>query len=121
MEFIFRPLRSFTGGSWISLGFGGGNWNLGTTVNLVARRDTGGINSSPVSATSPIYVVNQGCPERINIRVADPDNDVVRCRWAVGSGECGGVCSAFPLGTLDQVGDLYTERHIHSDTDSTQI
>ena len=36
--------------------------------------------------------------------VEDTDGDVVRCRWANSSlNECGGVCNAFPFGTLDEV------------------
>ena len=36
--------------------------------------------------------------------MADPNRDVVRCRWAISDlGECGGICDVFPNATLDEV------------------
>ena len=31
----------------------------------------------------------------------DPDNDIMRCRWAVGYDECGEICGSFPWVDLD--------------------
>ena len=98
--FYFRYSRWF----WISLNSGKSlYWSLSTTVNLTRRADTGQINSSPVSASIPIVRVQSGCSQVIRIPVEDPDGDVVRCRWATGSNECGGICHAFKHADLDEV------------------
>ncbi|KAJ7377434.1 hypothetical protein OS493_029335 [Desmophyllum pertusum] len=61
-------LISYSGCCWISLTNGGnGNWLLSTTVNLTIRHDNGKINSSPISATSPIMRIQRGCPRTISI------------------------------------------------------
>ncbi|XP_056016084.1 uncharacterized protein LOC125677338 isoform X2 [Ostrea edulis] len=91
------------GGGWISLLSGGGRWDMRTTVDLNRRRDTGQINSSPVSAMPPIIRLQHGCDHNITIPVYDKQNDTVRCRWAESSkGECGGVCNSFPNAFLDE-------------------
>ncbi|XP_062621620.1 uncharacterized protein LOC134283182 [Saccostrea cucullata] len=93
----------FTGGGWISLVSGGGSWEMRTTIDLNRRRDTGKINSSPVSAMPPIIRLQHGCEHNITIPVYDKDNDTVRCRWAESSkSECGGVCRSFPNSFLDE-------------------
>ncbi|XP_062587636.1 uncharacterized protein LOC134249283 [Saccostrea cucullata] len=93
----------FEGGDWISLVSGGGSWQMRTTVDLNRRRDTGKINSSPVSAMPPIIRLQQGCEHNITIPVYDKDNDTVRCRWAESSkSECAGVCRSFPNSFLDE-------------------
>ena len=99
VAFYFRYSRC----CWVSLNSGGGSWSLSTTVNLTRRADTGQINSSPVSASIPIIRVQSGCSQVIRIPVEDPDGDVVRCRWATGSNECGGICHAFKHADLDEV------------------
>ena len=39
-----------------------------------------------------------------SVIVEDPDQDIIRCRWAESArGECGQVCNAFLNATLDQV------------------
>lgn len=97
-------LISYSSCCWISLANGGnGNWLLSTTVNLTRRQDSGKINSSPISAISPIVRHQQGCPKTITIPAEDSDGDKVRCRWSNGSRrECGGVCHSFQSGTLDE-------------------
>lgn len=93
----------FSGGDWISLLSGGGSWEMRTTVDLNQRRDTGKINSSPVSAMPPTIRLQQGCEHNITIPVYDKDNDTVRCRWAEASkSECAGVCRSFPNSFLDE-------------------
>ena len=85
----------FTGGCWIfPLGC---NWNISTTFSLSIRNDTGQINSSPRTITTPVIRLQQGCNHTIPLAVSDPDGDIIKCRWAVGR-ECGGVCNvrAFP-------------------------
>ena len=88
----------FTGCCWVS--FGG--WNLTTTFSVATRSDTRKINSSPRAITSPVLRLQQGCTHTIALAVSDPDNDVVRCRWAEGR-ECSGIChtSTFIGATLD--------------------
>nr|XP_058952658.1 uncharacterized protein LOC131780054 isoform X2 [Pocillopora verrucosa] len=97
-------LISYSSCCWISLANGGnGDWLLSTTVNLTRRQDSGKINSSPISAISPIVRHQQGCPKTITIPAEDSDGDKVRCRWSNGSRrECGGVCHSFQGGTLDE-------------------
>ena len=84
--------------------FGGSGWFLSTLVNLTKRADTGRINSSPVSTTSPVIRVQSGCPQDLVIPMEDPDGDVIRCRWARDLHECGGLCDVrFQYASLDQV------------------
>ena len=76
------------------------HWNVSTTFSLVTRTDTGKINSSPrIKPTPPLYL-QQGCSYTIPLPVSDPDNDIVRCRWAVGT-ECRDICDEFPGALLD--------------------
>ena len=88
----------FTGYAWISP-FNSG-WNISTTFSIIPREDTGRINSSPRAITSPVLRLQQGCNHTITLAVTDPDNDIIRCRWAVGR-ECGGICNRFPGAVLD--------------------
>ena len=76
---------------------------LATSVNLAVRRDTKKINSSPISATSPVFQLQQHCSYSLPVLTNDPDGDTVKCRWAKGFDECGGVCGEIPLSTLDPV------------------
>ena len=78
----------------------GSRWNVSTTFSLAQRADTGKINSSPrILPTPPLYL-QQGCSYTIPLPVSDPDNDTVRCRWAVGN-ECSSICNKFPGAVLD--------------------
>ena len=88
----------FTGGNWISPF--NSRWNISTTFSVIPREDTGRINSSPRAITSPVIRLQQGCNHTITLAVTDPDNDIIRCRWAVGR-ECGGICNRFPGAVLD--------------------
>ena len=89
---------AFTGGDWIAP-FNSG-WSVTTTFSITKRNDTGRINSTPRAITSPVLRLQAGCNHTIRIPVTDPDNDIVRCRWAVGN-ECGGICGGFPGAILD--------------------
>ena len=75
-------------------------WNVSTTFSLIIRNDTGKLNSSPRAITSPVLRLQQGCNHSIPLAVSDPDNDVIRCRWAVGT-ECSDVCNEVPEAVLD--------------------
>ena len=86
-------------GNWINEA-GNGDWNISTTFSLVTRADTGKINSSPRVLPIPPLRLQQGCSYTIPLPVSDPDNDTVRCRWAVGR-ECDGICNKFPGAVLD--------------------
>ncbi|XP_065832505.1 uncharacterized protein [Oscarella lobularis] len=97
----------FTGCCWISSLVVGrdGDWIVSTTIDLNVRRDTGKINSSPISATSPIIRLKQHCSYSLPIHTDDPDGDKVRCRWAVRTdsmNECGGVCNSLSGAILDE-------------------
>ena len=85
-----------TGCCWVSTTF----WNISTTFSLVTRTDTGKINSSPRVLPTPPLRLQQGCSYTIPLPVSDPDNDIVRCRWAVGI-ECSSICNQFPGAVLD--------------------
>ena len=78
-----------------------GNVNVSTTFSTIPRTDTGIINSTPRAITSPVLRVKEGCNHTIAIPVTDPDNDIIRCRWAVGS-ECADICNSIPGAVLDQ-------------------
>ena len=79
---------------------GNSNWNISTTFSLVTRNDTGKINSSPQVLPTPPLRLQQGCSYTIPLVVTDPDNDTVKCRWAVGR-ECSSICNKFPGAVLD--------------------
>ncbi|XP_071964990.1 uncharacterized protein [Antedon mediterranea] len=94
----------FSGRNWIGglvVGSNGG-WSLPMTVNLTIRQDTERPNSSPLSSVTPIVRLQHGCNHTLVIPVNDPDGDRVRCRWAVGSFECGDVCNGFPNAFLEE-------------------
>ena len=98
----------FNGGPFITVGFTGGDWlspfdaewNISTTFSTTRRNDTGRINSTPRAITAPVLRLQAGCNHIIRIPVYDPENDVVRCRWAEGT-ECAGICGGFPGAELD--------------------
>lgn len=72
-------------------------WSLASRIKLTPRSDSGLYNNAPVATVmSPIYIPRNK-PTVIHIPIADADNDVLRCRWASGTTECGDVC---PLGSL---------------------
>ena len=84
---------AFSGNAWISPF--SSRWRVPTTFSLARRNDTGEINSTPRAIMSPVLRIQEGCNHTIRIPVTDPDDDIVRCRWAVG-GECAGICNGFP-------------------------
>ncbi|XP_062507621.1 integrin beta-like protein C [Corticium candelabrum] len=90
----------FSSCCWIRLLSGGSSWSVQTEIDLRRRSDNGKINSSPISATSAIIRLQNGCSYNIPIHTDDPDGDTVKCRWASGSSECGGVCNAVSGATL---------------------
>ena len=101
-SFIGGPIITveFTGSAWISPF--SSSWRVSTTFSLTRRNDTGRINSTPRAITSPVIRIQESCNHTIRIPVTDPDDDIVRCRWAVGD-ECGGICSRFPGAILDNM------------------
>ena len=90
---------AFTGSSWISPFLL--SWSILTNFSTAKRNDTGRINSTPRTITSPVLRLQENCNHKIRIPVTDPDNDIVSCRWAVGYAECGGICDKFPWACLD--------------------
>ena len=100
---------TFNSGSTIRIGFASccwispfsSSWNIATTFSTSTRSDNGLINSTPRAVTAPVIRLLANCDHTIGIITSDPDNDLVRCRWAVGSSECGGICSGFPGAVLD--------------------
>ena len=95
-------LFRYTGNAWISLNNGGGRWEVRVKGILSPRSDNGRINTSPVTAVTPIVRLRQGCTHRISIPHQDADQDIVRCRWAATS-ECGSICGVLSGSVLDQV------------------
>ena len=77
-----------------------GKSNISTTFSLVMRADTGKINSSPQILPTPPLRLQQGCNYTIPLAINDPDNDTVRCRWAVGI-ECESICNKLPGASLE--------------------
>ncbi|CAH1266756.1 TECTA [Branchiostoma lanceolatum] len=77
-------------------------WNVETRVQLGTRSDTGRPNSSPITASSPIYRIQNNCDAVIRIPFEDPDGDKVKCRYASVYGECVGACDPLPYSTLDE-------------------
>ena len=66
---VFSPeiINSFQGKAWISLVSGGGRWEIRMAVNLTLRNDTGKLNTSPISAMTPIVRLQHGCNHTIVI------------------------------------------------------
>ncbi|XP_015763770.1 PREDICTED: integrin beta-like protein A isoform X1 [Acropora digitifera] len=94
---------SYQGCCWISslVKYPNGYWLVKTTINLTRRSDTGRINSSPVSKSPAIIRFKEGCPQSFRIPVEDPDDDVVKCRWATYS-ESFRHNDSFPHGVIDE-------------------
>ena len=88
----------YTGCCWISPF---NNWSLLTRFSVARRSDTGKVNSTPRTNAAPTIRIQEGCNQTIAIDVSDPDDDTVRCRWAIGS-ECSTVCNALPGAILNQ-------------------
>ena len=88
----------YTGCCWIAPF--SSNWNVSTTFSLTTRSDTGQINSSPCAITAPVLRLQENCDHIIRLAVTDPDNDIIQCRWAVGT-ECAGICNRFPGAELN--------------------
>ena len=84
-------------GAWISPF---GNWNISTTFSRAIRMDTGTINSSPLVTSLPYLHLQEHYYYIIPLAVSDPDNDIIRCRWATGV-ECSSVCNNFTNAYLD--------------------
>ena len=112
LSYIFSSISS----SAITVGFSGIarvsgfniRWNLPTTFSLMKRNDTGPINSTPRAISYPVIRLQHGCSHTLPIPVNDPDGDIVRCRWAVGSNECGDICNRFPGAILDSTTCTFT-------------
>ncbi|CAC5357317.1 unnamed protein product [Mytilus coruscus] len=93
---------SYTGAMWMTLDFGNPNgWNLQTTIDLRFRDDINSTNSSPITASKPLYTLQFSCYHELKLPMYDPDGDLVKCRWAVGR-ECDSVCHALPSASLDE-------------------
>ena len=90
---------AFNGNAWIEPF--SSRWSILTSFLTVKRNDTGRINSTPRAITSPVLRLQENCTHTIRIPVTDPDNDIVRCRWAVGDTECRSICDGFPGAYLD--------------------
>lgn len=52
------------------------------------------INTSPETSLQPVTRTQAGCPFRLKITSKDEDGDTVRCRFATGVENCGGVCGS---------------------------
>ena len=76
------------------------SWSVSTTFSLAIRNDTNEINSTPRASIDPVIRLQAGCNHRMSLPVHDPDGDIIRCRWAVGS-ECSDVCGGIPGAILD--------------------
>jgi len=95
-------LVAFQGSNWRPLNlYQSLSWSVSCLISLVLRPD-GSYNTPPVATIiSPIYIP-VGIQQKIFIPTIDADNDQVRCRFANGTNECGGVCppGSLPNGTI---------------------
>ncbi|CAF1016655.1 unnamed protein product [Rotaria sp. Silwood1] len=99
---------TFTGGAWISLNSGGGNWAVTTQISTYMRTD-GHYNTAPTSAMVPVKLLRRGFSYTWLIPTADTDGDTVKCRWAsatavvptnVIADECAGICVSYTASTV---------------------
>ncbi|XP_061168855.1 uncharacterized protein LOC133178115 [Saccostrea echinata] len=74
---------------------------LTTIVDTRVRNDTHSMNSSPIAALPPYTGIPFGCVSNITLPVIDPDNDVIKCRWAT-SAECGQACTDLPEAYINE-------------------
>ncbi|XP_076071886.1 adhesion G protein-coupled receptor B1-like isoform X2 [Mytilus galloprovincialis] len=93
---------SYSGNAWIDIQSGGGYWALLSTANLTIRQDIGRINSPPSTYMPAVVRFKQTCYYSMSIPVKDEDSDIIRCRWAVTSSECAGVCKKLYGSVLDE-------------------
>ena len=117
-----RVFYNFTSEQVLTIGYSSyccwvqsfGYWNISTTFSMLPRTDIGVINSTPRAIISPLIRVQEGCNHTITIPVTDPDNDIVKCRWAESS-ECADFCdgTGIPGAVLDS--DTCTIRYQASD------
>ncbi|XP_033111097.1 uncharacterized protein LOC117112146 [Anneissia japonica] len=78
----YHTIGSCTDSSWIQLQ----NYDSGKCWSLLTQVDTSMNNHSPRLTTGlPVYRVRQGCRRLIDLMPTDPDDDVIRCRWAADS------------------------------------
>ena len=110
-NFSFNDITATIGNigyAWVAP-FDNAHWNISTTFSPITRPDTGQINSSPRVASFPYVYLPRAYRYRYRYRklnaiiplaVSDPDNDIIRCRWANGT-ECRGVCNNFTGAWLD--------------------
>ena len=89
---------AFEGSDWIAPF--SAKWYVAVSNNIAKRNDTGKVNSTPRSITTPVVNLKEFCNHTLPLSVSDPDNDVVKCRWGEGYEECGGVCNKFPNAVL---------------------
>lgn len=94
---------AFAASAWRSLATNSAAaWSLASLINLTPRSDNGLYNTAPVATVmSPINIVRNQ-PTVINVPIGDADGDPLRCRWASGTTECGGVCppNSLPSGAV---------------------
>lgn len=89
---------SYMGQTWTSLeaygiGFNYANsfWTIKYTLTTLNRSDTGLVNSSPRVTMAPVVSIPLDSVYNISIPILDPDDDIVKCRWADSLlNECGG-------------------------------
>ena len=93
----------------------GKRWNISTTFSLLTRVDTGKINASPQVVPTFNLQLQQGCNYTIPLSVNDPDNDTIRCRWAVKK-ECRSVCNKFDGALLNCTSCTITYASTANDT-----
>ncbi|CAF2070273.1 unnamed protein product [Rotaria magnacalcarata] len=76
-------------------------WSLSSLIDLSIRPDNGLINTTPVATCISYISVPVNVQQTIQIPVLDADNDVVRCRFAIGTSECANACppTSLPTGT----------------------
>ena len=104
----------------VAIGIYSGRWNrevgkyinTSTTFSLLTRDDTGKINSSPQVVPTFNLRLQKGCNYTIPLSVSDPDNDTIRCRWAVKK-ECRSVCNKFRGALLDSISCTITYNAIY--------
>ena len=95
----------WTQDAWITIAGGNGEnngqaWNFKTLIDPRIRSDTSKPNASPQSDAHGVYNFEKSCGDVVmQIPTLDPDDDTVKCRWAIGAakeeGECYYVCKTF--------------------------
>jgi hypothetical protein len=98
-------LVAYQDGPWSNLATSlNASWSIASRINVKLRPDNNLYNNAPLATMMSPIDIPVNIPTVINVPISDADSDILRCRWANSSNECGDVC---PPGSLPPSTVLY--------------